>query len=140
MGSPVEKPAKAMALMKSPIFMRLGTFSSRVMSMRLTRISLPRAIATKHYNHNDKYIADGGLDEGLINMDRSMTTFFRNEPSFKYVSVMAALCNSNGCLAKVDDHNSPLVWDYGHLTPAGADYVVSKVLLKSVVLDEFFKP
>ena len=42
------------------------------------------------------------------------------------------LCNNNGCLAKVDDKNTPLVFDYGHLSLKGSKYVVEN-LMKDII-------
>ena len=52
-----------------------------------------------------------------------------------YVSLKDLLCNEQGCLTHVgaDLEKDLIVFDYGHLTPAGANYVTSKALAPLLV-------
>jgi hypothetical protein len=48
-----------------------------------------------------------------------------------YVSLRDALCNDQGCQTVVGDNpqHDVIVFDYGHLTPAGAQFVTSRILV-----------
>lgn len=105
--------------------------------------SLPRAIAYRHLAASDKSIVDSSLDRQIIAADLAMTQRYAlAQPGFMYISVIARLCNTRDdglhCLAKVAD-NTPLVWDYGHLTPEGADFIVQELLRSNKRLSGFLK-
>lgn len=45
-----------------------------------------------------------------------------------------------GCLhSKSDDFNNSLVWDYGHLSLPGSDFVIRKVLSKNSILNSYME-
>lgn len=46
-----------------------------------------------------------------------------------YVSLKSILCNADGCLITVGDNPKTdlIVWDYGHLTPAGSSFISNKL-------------
>ena len=44
-----------------------------------------------------------------------------------YISLLDKLCNSDGCLVKLDDTADALVgYDQGHLSLLGAEYVIKQ--------------
>jgi hypothetical protein len=46
----------------------------------------------------------------------------------RYISIFDALCDAEGCLTHTPASRSDLlVWDYGHMTRAGATYIVKKL-------------
>jgi hypothetical protein len=46
----------------------------------------------------------------------------------QYVSILDALCNSEGCLTHTPASRADLlIWDNGHLTTDGAKFVVEKL-------------
>jgi peptidoglycan/LPS O-acetylase OafA/YrhL len=51
---------------------------------------------------------------------------------FLYISLIDDLCGVQGCLVKVDDENTPLIFDYGHLTFEGSLHLYEKVVAKSI--------
>jgi hypothetical protein len=53
--------------------------------------------------------------------------------SVSYISLISSLCSDNGCLTKVDDKNTPLVWDYGHLTPEGSIFVADEIIYPQIL-------
>lgn len=68
-----------------------------------------------------------------------MKTRYEGNNSATYISLLDALCKNNECLAKVDDKNTPLVWDYGHLSLDGSTYIAREILSKNKVLSSFFE-
>jgi peptidoglycan/LPS O-acetylase OafA/YrhL len=69
------------------------------------------------------------LDPLSLEMDKTLQKI-QLSPDFKYVSLVNLLCDSNGCLTRVgpDLQTDLIVWDYGHLTAAGAAFVVDRAL------------
>jgi peptidoglycan/LPS O-acetylase OafA/YrhL len=93
------------------------------------RPSLP-VIVAKNLAVQPQYVGEG-LDAKTISTNMRLREAYPDSTSLRFVSIMDALCQSNACLAKVptDDPFNLLVMDYGHLTPAGSDFVVKKLLL-----------
>lgn len=89
--------------------------------------SLPQAIAKRHWS-DGAYIDDPTFDVDLQVIDHKLKNLFLTQDQLTYVSVQDQLCNHSSCLAKLDEKHTPLVFDYGHLTPQGSVYVVNKVL------------
>jgi peptidoglycan/LPS O-acetylase OafA/YrhL len=67
-----------------------------------------------------------GVAKQSLEMDALMRTWTL-PPGYRYFSVKDSLCNVDGCLTRVGDNLATdlVVWDYGHLTQAGSDYVVA---------------
>ena len=93
--------------------------------------SLPRAIALRHFSTNEIRFNDVSFDSKLLTTDSEMKL---RKYDFEYISVLDGLCNEGGCLAKTDNHNTPLVWDYGHLSLDGSRLVVRDILSKNSTL------
>ena len=69
------------------------------------------------------------LEPLSISMDRTLQNI-QLPADFQYVSLVKALCDATGCTTRVgpDLQTDLIVWDYGHLTTNGANFVVDKVL------------
>ena len=95
--------------------------------------SLPRVIALRHWNTNEVQFYDKNFVSELVHTDKQMESLFDDsQPHIKYLSILSSLCEQEKCIAKVDQNNTPLVWDHGHLTNIGASFIFKKVLF-----DEF---
>ncbi|MBA0214552.1 acyltransferase [Pectobacterium brasiliense] len=99
--------------------------------------SLPRAIAFRHFEKNEKIFSDSTFERLLFSIDSNMKARYQKNKNISYISIMDKLCNSSGCLAKVDDNNTPLVWDYGHLSLAGSEYIAREVLSQEKLLSAY---
>jgi peptidoglycan/LPS O-acetylase OafA/YrhL len=67
-----------------------------------------------------------GVTKESLEMDAAMRSWAL-PPTYHYFSVKDVLCNADGCLTRVGNNLATdlVVWDYGHLTQAGSDYVVN---------------
>ncbi len=101
--------------------------------------SLPRAIALRHFDKSKKSIADNSFERHLFSTDNNMKARYEKSDKVSYISLLEHLCNGDVCLAKVDDINTPLVWDYGHLSLAGSEYIAREVLSQNKVLSDYLK-
>ena len=99
--------------------------------------SLPRAIALRHFDKNEQLIADSSFERYLFVIDNNMRARYEKSDEVSYISLLQQLCKGDKCLAKVDDVNSPLVWDYGHLSLAGSKYIAREVLSQNEVLSGY---
>lgn len=90
--------------------------------------SLPIIVA-KNLKVKREYIREG-LDPKILETNKKLReTYFGSK--IRYVSIIDKLCRSNECLARVASSEDPfnlLVLDYGHLTPAGSDFVAGSLL------------
>ena len=70
-----------------------------------------------------------GVMKDSLDMDDVMRNLIY-PPGYRYFSLKNILCNDEGCLTRVGSNLSTdlVVWDYGHLTEAGARYVVNNGL------------
>lgn len=94
-------------------------------------LSLPSIIAKRHFKTDErKFLGNSFVDE-VFEINSALHLKY-NGSGIKHISIIDGLCDRNGCIAKVDDMNTPLVWDYGHLSLEGSKYVVDK-LLKSEI-------
>ena len=89
--------------------------------------SLPSIIAKRHFNKDEVIINDHSLVSKVLSVNSQLHTEY-DSSEIEYISIVDQLCTKNGCLAKVDNNNTPLVWDYGHLSLEGSIYVVEKIL------------
>ncbi len=92
--------------------------------------SLP-IIFAKNLKMQRDYVGEG-LDEKIISTNEKLRETYVGSNKLRFVSIIDTLCKANECLAKVpsDDPFKLLVLDYGHLTPAGSDFVVKKLFLE----------
>lgn len=89
--------------------------------------SLPIIVA-KDLNVQREYVGEG-LDAMVIATNEKLRETYLGS-KVRYVSIIDKLCRSNECRATVPsrDEFNLLVLDYGHLTPAGSDFVVKNLL------------
>jgi hypothetical protein len=90
------------------------------------RNSLP-AVLLRHYVMRGLPIPKRtfeGIQPDSLKMDSQMRSA-RFPEGVTYLSVKDALCDASGCLTAVgpDLESDLVVWDYGHLTPRGAEFV-----------------
>jgi peptidoglycan/LPS O-acetylase OafA/YrhL len=91
------------------------------------RPSLPLVVA-EDFDHPREFVSRG-LDREVLAMDRQLREKYAGT-LVHYVSPVEALCRADGCRARVPttDPYDLLALDYGHLTPAGSDFVARVVL------------
>lgn len=89
--------------------------------------SLPIIIA-KDLKIQKHYVSEG-LDVVPIGTNEKLRETYLGT-DVRFVSLIDGLCRANECLAKVPSNDSfnLLALDYGHLTPAGSDFVVRSLL------------
>lgn len=90
--------------------------------------SLPLRYAQVLDTH-PRYLRDG-LDTAILRTNARLRVAFPPGGVVRFVSLIDALCNPQGCLAMTDSDEplKLLVRDYGHLTPAGSETVARLVL------------
>lgn len=89
--------------------------------------TLPQIIVRRHWD-KEQYIDDGGFVSHLFDIDDAMQKKFNNRDDVSYISLLNELCIEKKCLAKLDANNTPLVWDYGHLSLEGSVLTVSRII------------
>lgn len=95
--------------------------------------SLPRAIALRHPDREELEFNDISFDKSLIDTDKNIR-YFNTSDDLQVISILEKLCQDSVCIAKVDNNNTPLVWDYGHLTLEGSLFIANNVLKKHLNL------
>ncbi|RSM21608.1 hypothetical protein C5B78_22460 [Aeromonas salmonicida] len=103
------------------------------------RIALSKIISLRHFDEKEVSFNDKAIDLNILNTNRLMRDFNYDDSNVTYVSIIDSLCKNDKCLTKVDGKNTPLSWDYGHLTLEGSEYVVSKVIIVSGGLNDYLK-
>jgi peptidoglycan/LPS O-acetylase OafA/YrhL len=101
--------------------------------------SLPRAIALRHFDQNIKNTTDDSFEYRLFDTDKTMKSRYRKNTIISYISLLDQLCKGDECLAKVDNVNTPLIWDYGHLSLEGSKYIAQHILSQNEVLATYLK-
>ncbi|MGQ5525495.1 SGNH hydrolase domain-containing protein, partial [Chitinimonas sp. PSY-7] len=99
------------------------------------RPSLPVVIA-KHYWDDSRPYAEYGLAPVVFSTDKLLKERYQNSAELEYISAVDGLCRADGCLARLPKNDGLMAVDYGHLSPAGSNYVATH-LLKSVVDHSF---
>lgn len=99
--------------------------------------TLPRAIALRHFDKAKKVFSDSSFDQHVFLIDANMKRQFAMRDDVTYISLLDQLCQDGKCIAKVDDNNTPLVWDYGHLSLPGSNFIVRHVLLKNSTFSSY---
>ncbi|CDS52602.1 hypothetical protein [Polaromonas sp. CG9_12] len=91
------------------------------------RPSLPVIVARDLKVRRD-YIGEG-LDHKILEIDKKLHAMYA-ATKVRFVSVIDKLCRASECLAKVPSYDGfdLIALDYGHLTPAGSDFVVKTTL------------
>jgi len=95
--------------------------------------SLPNTIVKRHFDSKDKVFNDPSFIDDTKTVNHYLKVQYNNS-EIKYISIIDKLCNQSGCLTKIDDKNTPLVWDYGHLTREGSIYVAENIIKKELLV------
>ncbi|MEG3754093.1 SGNH hydrolase domain-containing protein [Psychromonas arctica] len=94
--------------------------------------SLPNTIAKRHFDSNKVVINDRSFVTPLFRINEQLHKNY-DDSDIKYISLLDDLCNENGCLAKVDSKNTPLVFDYGHLSVEGSLYIAKHIIREKII-------
>jgi peptidoglycan/LPS O-acetylase OafA/YrhL len=92
------------------------------------RPTLPVVFARNYLASPKEYVADG-LDPDSFSQDQQLSAELTNTSGLTYVSLVARLCQRDGCRATVPG-GAPtdlMAFDFGHLTPQGSIYVGREV-------------
>jgi peptidoglycan/LPS O-acetylase OafA/YrhL len=102
------------------------------------RATLPELLNLEYLRYNrpvpERMLT--GLAQESLQVDSDMKTQSQGS-EVTYYSVRNALCNAQGCLTKVGVHfpEQLIVFDYGHLTGAGASFVVEGGLGSTIMAE-----
>jgi peptidoglycan/LPS O-acetylase OafA/YrhL len=88
---------------------------------------LPKLISRALFDVNKKHINKSFLNKGVVFSDSAMKDNLSDK--YLYLSLFDFLCKDDQCLVKVDNDNTPLLFDYGHLTYEGANYIYKYYLV-----------
>ncbi|MBB1269298.1 SGNH hydrolase domain-containing protein [Shewanella sp. SR44-3] len=88
-------------------------------------------IAKRHFNPDEIRFFDVSFVNAVFKVNRNLHIKYENS-DIEYISIIDPLCDKRGCLAKVDNKNTPLVWDYGHLSLEGSKYIVENIIKDKV--------
>jgi len=99
------------------------------------RPSLP-VIVARNLKAKRDYVGEG-LDPKVLDTDGKLHAVYATS-NVRYVSIIDSLCRLNECRAKVPSYDGfdLIALDYGHLTPAGSDFVAKQVLQKFLNLPD----
>lgn len=91
---------------------------------------LPTVIVEELWSTDDIYTFKG-LSEKIIKQNEALKTKFKGHNTNSFVDLFAMLCRQDlGCRISVDGNRylGLTAYDYGHLTPAGSDYLAKKMV------------
>ncbi|MCD5995432.1 acyltransferase [Pseudomonas sp. CDFA 602] len=94
--------------------------------------SLPSVIANRHWGLNESHISDPALDQSLMAVDLA-TRQLAKSAGIQFVSLLDKLCIAEACLVRLEENNSLLQIDSGHLSSEGSRYVVKHYVLPQLV-------
>ena len=90
--------------------------------------SLPEVVVNQYWGQDYSRVSHG-LALPILATDRDLKARLATSSRLTYVSLVAALCNEQGCKAVVDGTtNELLAFDSGHLTPKGSVFVAQSIL------------
>ena len=90
--------------------------------------SLPEVVVRQYWGQDYSRVSHG-LALPILATDRDLKARLATSSRLTYVSLVAALCNEQGCKAVVDGTtNELLTFDSGHLTPKGSVFVAQSIL------------
>jgi peptidoglycan/LPS O-acetylase OafA/YrhL len=98
------------------------------------KADLPEIIAHHFWNVDHTYI-QRGIDPSAFQTDAVLHQKYDNSNFLTYVSLIDKLCSLKGCRTTVPgkENNNLIIFDYGHLTPAGSSFV-GREILKPILL------
>jgi peptidoglycan/LPS O-acetylase OafA/YrhL len=111
-----------------PTVQYLAKYTSNVIVLGPTPIyhdKLPRLLA-RSILRNDPGLLNRERDAGGPALDARFAKALAGGPA-QYVSVIGALCDSQGCITR-DDDGIPIQHDYGHFTRAGVRLLIRKLV------------
>ncbi|CAM3359692.1 acyltransferase [Pseudomonas floridensis] len=94
--------------------------------------SLPSVIANRHWGLNESHISDPALDQGVMAVDQPARQLAESA-GIQFVSLIDKLCVADACLVRLEDTDSLLQIDSGHLSTEGSLYVVKHYVLPELV-------
>lgn len=91
--------------------------------------SLPAVVVRHHWPRPPARVSEG-LDRRLLDLDRELQAQYGSSTELDYVSLVARLCQADGCTAIVPGTDPPelITFDMGHLTPRGSRFVAGLAL------------
>ena len=95
-------------------------------------------VVVNHLWGTDDLFTFKGLKKKIIIQNNLLKKKFENDKNSSFVDFIDMLCSKDlGCRVSVNgDRKLGLVaWDYGHLTPAGSDYLARKLVNHIFVTD-----
>lgn len=98
------------------------------------RADLPRIFARQLWLTRPVRTYTGIKQETLDSNERLLQTF-RPTRAAEYVNIIGLFCDASGCLTHTDANinESMTTSDYGHLTPAGSEYLARNLLVARIV-------
>ncbi|GAB2681985.1 hypothetical protein GCM10027170_10270 [Aliiglaciecola aliphaticivorans] len=90
--------------------------------------SIPKLISRIAFEPQVKTIPIETLNSAILVTEKNMTQ--KEHDTYMYVSLVDFLCEKEECIVKVDDNNTPLIFDYGHLTFEGSQFIFENYLKK----------
>ncbi|MGX9416820.1 acyltransferase family protein [Vibrio sp. WJH972] len=87
---------------------------------------LPVVISRTYMDKAITMLPKKGMAQSILATDKIMLS--KAHKNYTYVSILDRLCNSDKCLGKIDDQNSALLFDDGHLTKEGSYYLYNLFL------------
>jgi len=105
------------------------------------KTDLPNILIRQYVSHGQEIPEKSLLELEPLSLDMDARMRSLAYPtSFKYISLTDLLCDPLGCMTRVgpDLRTDLMVWDYGHLTAAGAKFVMDQKLGSKIseALDE----
>ncbi|MDA9897362.1 acyltransferase [Alphaproteobacteria bacterium] len=91
---------------------------------------LPTVIVEELWGNNDLYTFKG-LRENIIEQNEALKIKFKAHETQSFVDLFSMLCRQDlGCRISVDGNRylGLTAYDYGHLTPAGSDYLAKRIV------------
>ncbi len=98
-------------------------------------VSLPHVINMKFLRYSQPVPQRTYI--GVVKQSLQQDDIFRQmsySDAMSYFSLKDTLCTQDGCLVSVGEHlpSDLIVWDYGHLTLAGSDFVINHGLAATI--------
>lgn len=93
--------------------------------------SLPSVIANRHWGENESHITDAALDQSVMAADHAARSQI-DPHALYFVSLIDKLCIANSCLVRLQDDDSLLQIDSGHLSAEGSLYIVKNFVLPAL--------
>ena len=91
--------------------------------------SLPEIVTTRFWELGFDRVGYGLMPERFPE-DQRLQEIYGSSSVLRYVSLIARLCNEDGCQATVPGSTPPelVTFDASHLTPAGSRFVADQIL------------